>query len=581
MTTGRHENRQSQLADVSGDVALFRLAELAGEFGAEHIAATAQAIGERISEGRFYVACIGQFKRGKSTLLNALIGEPLLPAGVVPVTSVPTVVRFGSASKARVRFDGQEWKTIPSNEVEEYVSEAKNPENAKKVIGVEVFAPCALLEGGMCLVDTPGLGSVFPGNTEATHAFLPHIDAGIVLIGADPPLSGEELELVEAVAKQVEHMVFVLNKADRASEAERAAATEFARKVLRERVGREISVIYEVSALECLEDAQETRDWKKLTCTLEELARSSGRTLVHDATERALRRAAEQLLMVIREEREALARPLEETEHRLAHLRETLQESYGAMRDLSVLLSAQQQHISGVFEERRKTYLKGAVVEAQRKLTESLDSVQARRNGPAYRRQMNHLAQEIVRAKLAPWFEAEANYARQVFSELAQRFVQLGNQFLRHLTEAGIAGLEELPEEIATDGNLRVRSQFYFHVMEEMAAPASPLLWVFDLVRGFVGLRAGIVRDGREFLEQLLEVNSSRVQSDVEERVRESRKRLDGEIKSMLRQASGIAERALARARTAHAEGVQSVTEELDRLESIEREVRVLGRSRN
>jgi GTPase Era involved in 16S rRNA processing len=527
------------------------------------------------------VACIGQFKRGKSTLLNALIGQPLLPTGVVPVTSVPTVVRFGTTGNARVRFEGREWKPIPLNEVEEYVSEAKNPENAKKVIGVEIFAHCRLLQSGMCLVDTPGLGSVFSGNTEATHAFLPHIDAAIVLIGADPPLSGEELELVEAVTKQVEHLVFVLNKADRASELEQTAAIEFARKVLRERIGREVPVVFEVSALECLEDAQGTRDWKKLICTLEELARNSGRTLVHDATERAVRRTVEQLFSVIREERGALERPLEDTEHRLAHLRNTLQQSESAMRDLSVLLTAEQKRISGLFEERRKTFLKGAVIEVQQKLTERLASMPQRHNGPAYRRQMNHWAQEIVRAQLTPWFEGEANYARQVFAELAQRFVQLGNQFLRQLTEAGIAGLEELPEEMATDGNLRVRSQFYFHVMEETAAPASPLLWVFDFIRGFTGLQAGIARDSLEFLEELLKVNSSRVQSDVEERVRESRKRLQAEINSMLRRASGIAEKALTRARTAHAEGMQSVQQALQRLENIEREVRVLSSSRD
>jgi ribosome biogenesis GTPase A len=73
--TQASEHREGVLQELSGEAALSQLAELATEFGAEQIASTARSIAERISEGRFYVACIGQFKRGKSTLLNALIGS--------------------------------------------------------------------------------------------------------------------------------------------------------------------------------------------------------------------------------------------------------------------------------------------------------------------------------------------------------------------------------------------------------------------------------------------------------------------------------------------------------------------------
>ena len=90
----------------------------------------------------------------------------------------------------------------------------------------------------MCFVDTPGIGSVFAGNTAATQAFIPHIDAAIVVIGTDPPLSGDELQLVEAVSQDVHELVFVLNKADRANAAERAAAVEFSRHILETRLKR-------------------------------------------------------------------------------------------------------------------------------------------------------------------------------------------------------------------------------------------------------------------------------------------------------------------------------------------------------
>jgi hypothetical protein len=198
------EDRQASPENSHGESALLRLAELAEEFDAEQVAADARSVAERASEGRFYVACIGQFKRGKSSVLNALVGNSVLPTGVVPVTAVPTIVRHGSRAAARVRFEAGGWRDIPVKTVDEYVSEEKNPENAKHVAALEIFVPSPLLATGMCFVDTPGLGSVFTGNTAATQAFIPHIDAALVVIGADPPLAGEELVLVEVVARHVQ-----------------------------------------------------------------------------------------------------------------------------------------------------------------------------------------------------------------------------------------------------------------------------------------------------------------------------------------------------------------------------------------
>src|ERR1700683_2439924 len=154
MTRG-FENRQDVLQDLGDEAALYRLAELANEFGAEHIASTAHGLADRVSQGRFYVACVGQFKRGKSTLLNALIGHSVLPTAVVPVTATPTIIRHGEHLAARVRFKTATWTDIPVSSIEDFRSEERNPENAKKVASVEVFVPSPLLATGMCLVDTP------------------------------------------------------------------------------------------------------------------------------------------------------------------------------------------------------------------------------------------------------------------------------------------------------------------------------------------------------------------------------------------------------------------------------------------
>jgi GTP-binding protein EngB required for normal cell division len=571
--TGTSQNRQALLQDHAGEVALYRLAELATEFGAEHIASTARSTADRVSEGLFYVACVGQFKRGKSTLLNALIGHPVLPTALVPVTAVPTVIRHGERLSARVRFKSAKWKDISVRDVEEFVSEGKNPENTKGVAGVEVFVPSPLLETGMCLVDTPGIGSVFAGNTAATQAFIPHIDAAIVVIGADPPLSGDELQLVEALSQEVHDLVFVLNKADRANAGERSAAQEFARRVLETHLKRAFPTIFEVSALDRLEQKGPERDWGSLVHALEDLVLHSGRSLVRKASDRGIRRAANQLLAVIREERDALQRPLEESEQRITKLREAIAEGEGAMRDLGALLGGEQQRLSQVFVGRREGFLKQTQVLAQKELAQHLRSIAQRRNGPAYRRDLNHLAQNIARAQLTPWLESEAKYAEEVFCKTARRFIEYGNSLLRRLAQTGIPDLEPLPEELGQEQSLRAHSHFYFHVMENLATPASPLLLISDLVLGGLGLRSGIVQDTQEFLDHLLEVNTSRVQNDVDERVRESRKKLEAELRGVLRDASAIADRALARARAARAAGAPAVEAALTRLKSIELEI--------
>ena len=493
--TETFQYRQDVLQDRTGEATLNRLAALAAEFGAEEIASATRSIAERISEGRFYVACVGQFKRGKSTLLNALIGHSVLPTAVVPVTAVPTIIRYGECLTARVRFQSAAWTDIAVSAVEEYVSEAKNPENAKGVVGVEIFAPSPLLETGTCLVDTPGLGSVFAGNTAATQAFVPHIDAAIIVIGTDPPLSGEELELVKTVSHDVHDLLFVLNKADRANAPDRSAAMEFSRSVLEKQLKRTLPAFFEVSALDRLKQGGPERDWRQLVHALEDLVLHPGRSLVRKATDRGIRRTTNQLLAVIKEERNALERPLEESERRIAGLRKTLVESEVRMRDLGVLLTAEQQRVCGVLGERRNAFLRQALINAHTELTERLSSLARSPYGPAYRRNVNHLAQEIARAELTPWLEGEAAFAGEEFRKTAKRFVELANEFLHRLGETDVPGLEELPEDLGPDQGLRVRSQFYFHIIERVAAPASPLLFIADLLLGGMGLRGGIVRD--------------------------------------------------------------------------------------
>jgi len=558
--------------EIDGASRLLRLASLGEELGAPNIADDGRALAARVSEGRFYLACIGQFKRGKSTLINALIGEPVLPVGFIPVTAVPTVIRFGAHPRARVQARDGSWQEIAVSDLNQYVSEEHNPENAKGVTGVEVFVPSALLSTGMCLVDTPGLGSVFTGNTAATQAFIPHIDAALVVVGADPPLAGEELALVEAVGRQVQNLILVLNKADRTTDAEREAAVGFTEKVLEKRLKRSAGPVFEVSAADQLENRGPERDWGKLVAALEHLVQGSGRQLIQEACDRGVQRLSEQLLAIITEEREALERPIEESERRIAVMRETIAEAERSMRELEFLWMAEQRHLSDVFVDRHKEFLSSVWPPAEEEFNQALRSM-PRMMGPSYRRAIMREAQGIAQRHVMPWLKTEQEEGEKEYRRVASRFVQMANDFLRRLADAGIRELARMPHALDPETGFRARSEFLFRDMIEIAQPASPLRWLADLVLGLVGARGVIKREGREFLGRLLEVNCSRVQNDILNRVQESRGRLEVEIRKLLHEISRIAVEALTHAREARAAGAAAVEAAVTRLDRLEQEI--------
>ncbi len=560
---------------TEGSSRLLRLADLAQELGAEPIADEARELAARVAEGRFYVACVGQFKRGKSTLLNALVGYAVVPTGFIPVTAVPTVIRFGDILHARVRMRDGSWREIAMSDVKEYVTEEWNPENKKAVEGAEVFVPSPLLSSGMCFVDTPGLGSVFTGNTATTQAFIPHIDAALVVVGADPPIAGEELTLVESVGRQVQDLILVINKADRTTDPERAAAVKFTREILEKRLHRPMGEIFEVSASERMENSGPLRDWERLHASLQDLVEDSGRNLVRAACDRGIQRLTEQLQAIIREDRDALLRPVEESERRIELMKETISEAERSMRELNFLFMAEQHRISDLFGDRHKQFFTSAWAESAAELSSDLQSVPLG-FGPHYRRRVMHLAQEISRRKVMPWLKPEQEEGERQYRAVATRFVEMGNTFLKKLAGAGLNELTRMPHALDPEKGLRVRSRFIFEDFIGTAQPPSPLRWLADVFLPLVGARKVITNEAREFLRHLLEVNSSRVQNDVLNRIQDSRGRLEAEIRKLLHEISRIAEQALDRARKVKEEGTPAVQSAIERLNRLERDVLAL-----
>jgi len=563
-------NTLPQRAPADAQV-LTRLGDIADDLGESAIAADVRQLVTRISEGRFFVACIGQFKRGKSTLLDALVDEAILPTGVVPVTAVPTVLRYGSQRAARVLVRSN-WATITPDELAQYVSEELNPENRKRVEGVEVFLPVPLLAHGMCLVDTPGIGSVFAGNTETTKEFIPQIDAAILVVGADPPISGEELALMEVVAANVDEVMVVLNKIDRVSPTEREQASAFATRVLESRLKRGVGRIYEVSALSRLKHAPAVDDWDALVNDLGRLAGKSGQAMTHAAAERGTRRFSSALRRSVEERVRALQEPITTSEERIARLRQTASRAEESLRDLGALFSADQMRVSTALQLRRKELLKQAIPQAREEF-ERESHVVGVSSGPARRRELMALAQAIARRHVMPCLDAEEAQAEQLYISVTQRFVALVNNLLHRIASEHAGDFAHLPKSVDAEHGFRTRSRFYFHDMITIAEPVSPLLYFLDTIVGTLHVQRWFRSDGLQFLERLLETNAARVQGDVEQRVVESRLRLESEVRSLLREVSATAEQALSEARAFIVRGTAAVHSELERLHQLRSEL--------
>jgi len=551
------------------------LARLACEAGAPRIASEAMAVSERIAEGRFYVACVGQFKRGKSSLLNALAGSAVLPVGVLPVTSVATVLRWGERLGARVRFAGGSWRDIRPEVLAAYVAEENNSENKIGVEAVEVFVPSPLLSSGMCLVDTPGIGSVFAGNTMTTREFVPHVDAAIVVLGADPPISGEELALIEEVSRHVEDLFFVLNKADRLPADESNEAARFTEQVLKERLGERAAPLLMVSATERLLSGP-TRDWEKLESSLDRLARESGASLVREAEQRAIKRFLERLIAEIDEQRDALVRPVAESEKRIGSLSASVAEAGRSMADLGYLLMAEVDRLTKKFGEDREKFLSAGLESAERELIRQIDAGASETSLRPLRTRVREAAAAIARRHLDAWLASEQPAAEALYRGAAERFLALGNEFLRRFLKSGELGPETFPAELGPEAGFRAKSRLFYTELLAVAQP-SPFSWVLDRFRTPGALRRAVGRDAAAYLERLLSSNSARIQNDLIERVRESRRRLEAEIRARLSEAVRSATSALERAKARHAEGEASVAAELGRLDGLRLRAQQIG----
>jgi len=245
----------------------------------------------RLAEDRFNLVVVGRFSRGKTSLMNAILGTDRLPTGIVPLTSVVTTVAYGSTEQVVINYHGNRIPSeIPVDALPQFITQRHNPGNIRQVRGAEVKMPAEFLRRGFYFVDTPGLGSGIPENTRTTEEFLPEADAFVLVTSYESPLSEEELRIVRAAFSSGRRVFVVLNKHDVVTSDERRDVAGYLNQQLLEVLGNGAPQVFSVSAREAIE-AKRVQDAPRLAASgIEELETELVRFLLaHKSAEFLLR----------------------------------------------------------------------------------------------------------------------------------------------------------------------------------------------------------------------------------------------------------------------------------------------------
>jgi small GTP-binding protein len=208
----------------------------------------------RLAEDRFNLVVVGRFSRGKTSLMNAILGTDRLPTGIAPLTSVITTVTYGSREQVVLKYENKILdKEIPIESLPHYITQQGNPGNVQRIKTAEIRLPAEMLRRGFYFVDTPGLGSVIVENTLTTEAFLPEADAFLLVTSYESPLSEEEMQFFKAASSSRKRIFVVINKHDTVSPDDREDVGAFVREQLQAIFGRSAPLIFSVSSLHGLQ----------------------------------------------------------------------------------------------------------------------------------------------------------------------------------------------------------------------------------------------------------------------------------------------------------------------------------------
>jgi len=429
-------------------------------------------IRQALRDEKFRLVVLGQFKRGKSTFINALLGRDVLPVDVIPATSVITEIYHDTEPRAVIVFnDGHKTET-EIQRLADFVSESKNPQNVKQVRKVCLYCTADILSEGIILVDTPGVGSVHAHNTQLTNDYLPQADAAIFLFSADPPLTELEQKFIQMFLPLIPGVFYVLNKKDYLEPQALRRVSDFNLQIIRRLTQKEPIQIYSISALQGLRAKQQGDDdlldlsgIKDLQAELETfIIKNQGRLLLLSNADR-LERIATEIRNLLQLERRARSLSVEQLQSNLEQFRHFMDRILQNEKHISYLLDGVAARRMEAFDEAVAAFAEtaGAAIKTAVFVTMA-------ENGAARNAVLAKIAEAKINDLVVEHFEpfrlqqekhVKENYEREL-EEINSTVTEVVNKIYRF--SADIFDLKDtsaLPQE-----SWRYRSHFHYRTEE-------------------------------------------------------------------------------------------------------------------
>jgi GTPase SAR1 family protein len=503
---------------------------------------TCHWLSQKLSEHVFNLVAAGQFKRGKSTVINALLGEPLVPAGVVPLTSVITVIQSGAAPAAYATLRYGEKRPIRIADLGEYVTERGNPANAKSVERVIVEHPSPWLADGVRLVDTPGIASVYEHNTEETRKYLPQADAVLFIASVDQPVSRAELDFLRDIRRYASKIFCLLNKTDYLRPDELQESLAFSVRAIRDALGSDDVPVFPVSARLALEGKM-GNDAESLSRSgfpaFERALRSFMAQEKTDAWLSSLARGLERLLTQARFtldlESKALIEPLDRIEANLALFRREKERAERARADYCVLLEADarallKQEIEQKLEDFKRAQKTG--------IRETIDRWVAELRGLPSRKMQAALEERkiaAIRAAYDDWLAQEDVEISRAFQRLCARFwaglQQSVDELMRRSSELFSVDFDRADSEPRWTAESGFYYKFWYEPTSLRILSTSAVLMLPRMIAAPL-----IAKRAKTTAVELIEVQAGRIRHDLDERLKKS---VQDAQRQMLRQIDG------------------------------------------
>jgi len=483
---------------------------------------------EKIETNTFNLVVVGQFKRGKTSLINALLGADILPVAVIPLTSIVTIMKYGDALRINVHFNNDRVAEIKPESLPEYVTERGNQKNEKDVSEVVITYPSSYLKGGVQIIDTPGVGSVYEHNTDVAYQYLPKSDAALFLLSVDQPLSRAELDFLKDVREYSNRIFFLLNKADYFSEADLRESMEFSKHVLRETTAAEVR-IFPISAKLALEGKLSGAEEIMEKSLLPQFSKVLSNFLMEEKGKVLLLSVANNLLRLLSQARfkldlemKSLATPLKELQEKIKTFEEKKKEVLLEKNDFDILLDGEIKRINkSMLDEDLTAYGNELRLKAEANLEHyyredselSLKELKKHLEG--------HIISEVKQAVNA-WRGIEDEKLAKAFENVCKRFITKIDDTVDSLLQFSSELFAVPYDAVKAEALWSTKSRFYYKFSEQPVGLEIITSSVTLALPKFIGKKI-ILKKMNDYLNRVITMQLARIGTDFEGRLEKSK----------------------------------------------------------